>query len=130
MSISQTVHVDPSRSDVVVVDGVAAPILSNAKTAEMNEADEHYSPIDFSDATAVLQRMFAAVERYPSGDDCAWFHYLNDWDRRFVLNIYDMFVTTGKAPLSKKQEVKAAVILRKMMVPSWSCAAPACQAQK
>ena len=77
-----------------------------------------YEPIDYSNNAKVLERIFAVVEKYPDGGEAAWYCFLNDWDRRFVLNIYDMWVTTGKAPLSSKQEKKAKVILRKMMTPS------------
>lgn len=73
--------------------------------------------VDFDNIADVLSRIFAVVETYPSGGNGAWYFFLNDWDRRFVLNIYDVFVTTGKAPLSEKQAKKARVILRKMLTP-------------
>lgn len=76
-----------------------------------------YGPVNFENIGDVLQRVFAVVETYPTGGDSAWYFFLNDWDRRFVLNVYDMYVTTGKAPLSDKQIKKAKVILRKMMTP-------------
>jgi hypothetical protein len=82
-----------------------------------NEVDLS-GPVDYSDTAKVLERIFAVVEKYPHGGETAWYYFLNDWDRRFVLNIYDMWVTTGKAPLSLKQQSKAKVILRKMMTPS------------
>lgn len=81
-------------------------------------AEEPCISVDYSDITDVLGRIFAVVEKYPDGGDSAWFYFLNDWDRRFVLNIYDMWMTTGRAPLSVKQQAKAKVILRKMMTPS------------
>jgi len=78
-----------------------------------------YGPVDFDDVDAVLQRIFAIVEQYPTGGESAWFHYLNDWDRRFCLNLYDMWITTSKTPLSPKQIKKSKVILRKMITPAF-----------
>lgn len=87
--------------------------------SDSDEEIDLYAPVNFDDTAQVLERIFSVVEKYPAGgDSAAWFFFLNDWDRRFVLNIYDMFVTTGKAPLSEKQIKKAKVILRKMMTPS------------
>lgn len=85
---------------------------------DSDEAIDLYSPVDFDDVGEVLKRIFAVVERYPTGGGTAWWTFLTDWDRRFVLNIYDVFVTTGKAPLSPKQIQKAKIILRKMMTPA------------
>lgn len=79
-----------------------------------------YGPVDFDDLTQVLERIFAVVEKYPTGGESAWFFFLNDWDRRFVLNVYDMKITSGRCPLSEKQINKARVILRKMLTPSQS----------
>ena len=81
-----------------------------------NEIDL-YAPVDFTDLDEVMARMFAVVERSTTGHDQPWFHYLNDWDRRFVLNLYDRQMTTGSCPVSEKQAIKAAVIVRKMMTP-------------
>jgi len=81
-----------------------------------NEIDL-YAPVNFADLREVLDRMFAVVERSVTGDDHAWYFFLSDWDRRFVLNLYDRQVTTGSCPVSEKQAKKAKVIVRKMMTP-------------
>jgi hypothetical protein len=86
--------------------------------SEQGPESPHIEAIDFDNSADVLSRIFAVVETYPTGGNGAWYFFLNDWDRRFVLNIYDVFVTTGKAPLSEKQAKKARVILRKMLTPA------------
>jgi hypothetical protein len=47
--------------------------------------------------------------------------YAKIFSQGFVLNIYAVFITTGKALLSEEQAKIAKVILRKMMTPSTSC---------
>jgi len=109
---------------VIANEGSEDMFLSDADSDDIFTGDDTddevdlYAPVDYRDIAKVLERIFAVVEKYPDGGESAWYYFLNDWDRRFVLNIYDMWVTTGKAPLSLKQEVKARVILRKMMTPS------------
>lgn len=92
--------------------------LQTGREVEISSAGDLSIPsVNYDDMAEVLKRIFAVVETYPDGGCSAWFYFLNDWDRRFVLNIYDMWTTTGRVPLSEKQAKKARVILRKMMTP-------------
>ena len=98
-------------------DGVDEDDIFAEDDSDLDSGADLYGPVNFADLDDVLARMFAVVERSTTGDDQAFYFFLNDWDRRFVLNLYDRHVTTGSCPVSEKQAQKVRVIVRKMMTP-------------
>lgn len=67
---------------------------------------------DKADDTAT--EIVRIVKAHPAGGAEPWCKYLSEWDRRFVLSIFDLYETHGEIRLSAKQAVKGRVILEKL----------------